>query len=81
MRAIDFEWSELGIAVTAELADDKNPAKCDVLWRNLPIHSVQSHAFSSGERMYAPSPMNGSTREVVIPRSGTGKKRFGEECP
>lgn len=54
MRQIEFEWPELGITVTARLADDKNPRKCDVLWDNLPIESIQSHSFSSGERMYAP---------------------------
>ena len=80
MRAIEFEWSELGIAVTAELADDKNPAKCDVLWKNLPIHTVQSHAFSSGERMYAPCRIVSDVAdEWLDPRSRDPKIGHWEE--
>ena len=80
MRAIEFEWSELEIAVTAELADEKNPAKCDVLWRNLPIHSVQSHAFSSGERMYAPCKIVSDVAdEWLDPRSRNPKIGHWEE--
>jgi hypothetical protein len=70
MRQIEIEWPELGVTVTANLADDKNPSKCNVLWENLPIKSIQSHAFSSGDRMYFPTRIvNDVANEWVDPRS------------
>ena len=52
-RQIEMEWPELKTKVVATLADDKNPKLCDVLWKNLPIESIQSHAGCSGQMMYA----------------------------
>jgi hypothetical protein len=52
-REIEMEWPELGVKVTAILADDKNPSLCNVLWDNLPIETIQSHSGCSGEMMYA----------------------------
>jgi len=70
MRQIEFEWPELGITVTANLAEDVNPQKCDVLWDHLPIESIQSHALSSGDRMYFPCRIYSSVEnDWVDPRS------------
>ena len=80
MRQIEFEWPELGVTVTANLADDKNPNKCSVLWDNLPIESIQSHSFSSGERMYAPLKIvSDVANEWVDPRSSNPQIGHWEE--
>lgn len=79
MRQIEIEWPELGITVTANLADDKNPSKCNVLWDNLPIESIQSHCFSSGERIYAPCRIVSDVAdEWVDPRSRAYLSSFWE---
>ncbi len=80
MRQIEFEWPELGITVTANLADDKNLRKCSVLWDHLPIYTVQSHSFSSGERMYAPCRIvSDVANEWVDPRSNNPRIGHWEE--
>lgn len=50
-RQIELEYPELDVTITADLAEDKNPSKCNVLWDNLPLEFIQGHAFSSGDRM------------------------------
>ncbi len=52
-KEIQMEWSELGIVVTATLWEDKNPKLCSLLWENLPIETIQSHAMASGEQIAA----------------------------
>lgn len=53
-RKIEMEWPELGVKVTATLADDKNPRLCDVLWNNLPIESIQGHSLVAGQHIMIP---------------------------
>ena len=80
MRQIEFEWPELGITVTANLADDKNSSKCNILWDNLPIETIQTHAFSSGDRMYAPTKIvSNVANEWVDPRSNNPQIGHWEE--
>ena len=52
MRTIEIEWRPLGIKVLAELSDEPNRNLSDLLWENLPYHSLQNHALVSGHHLY-----------------------------
>lgn len=52
-RYIYLEWPELRVKVRAKLMDKKNPTICNFLWKNLPMHIMQSHTMVSGDIMFA----------------------------
>lgn len=53
-KMIEIEYPDLGIVMTATLWEDKNQKLCKLLWDNLPIETIQSHALASGEQVFAP---------------------------
>jgi len=53
-RQIEIQYPDLEITLTADLLEEKNPELCDLMWRNLPIETIQSHTMSTGEAMYCP---------------------------
>lgn len=57
MRQIELEWVGTGCKVTADLFEDKNRVLSDILWRNLPYNSIQSHALVSGDHLYHVAPI------------------------
>ncbi len=61
MRQLEIEWLLPGGGpakkVVATLAEDKNPALCDLLWRYLPYSSIQHHALISGQHLYHYDPI------------------------
>ncbi len=64
-RQIEIHYPDLNITLTANLLEEKNPELCDLMWKNLPIETIQSHTMSTGEAMYCPH------RIVALVRSQT----------
>lgn len=55
-RLIEINWVELGLSVTAELKDDKNPKLASFFWDSLPYNTLQNHALVSGDHLYHMTP-------------------------
>lgn len=56
-----FEFDGLG-AVRAKLLWDDEPELCGVLASSLPFKTIFSHAMATGQEIYAPTRIVGSTR-------------------
>lgn len=57
MRQIEIEWVQLERKIVATLAEEKNQALCDLLWKYLPYSSIQHHALISGQHLYHYDPI------------------------
>lgn len=49
-----MQWPELEMEVRVRLLNDINPALCNLLYDQLPLTSIQSHAVVCGAQMYFP---------------------------
>ncbi len=76
-RQIEIEWVGINRKVTADLLDDKNAGLADLLWRNLPYNSIQSHALVSGDHLYHVAPINELVWAQPAMREDRTKSPFG----
>jgi len=76
-RQIEIEWVGINRKVTADLLDDKNAELADLLWRNLPYNSIQSHALVSGDHLYHVAPINELVWAQPAMREDRTKSPFG----
>lgn len=69
IRMIKLEWKELGIAVRANLLNDKAPHFCAALEKLLPFESIQGHTVISGANMSVPMKLLWLEREFPAERA------------
>lgn len=50
-----IEWPDLEASVKADFLEELNPELCDVLRRNLPVETIQSHGVIAGGLLMAPT--------------------------
>lgn len=56
-REIEIEWSDFGVAISAELLDGENPEICEVFWQCLPFQTIFAASMSAGEMFKIPIPV------------------------
>lgn len=52
-KQMEVEYPDFAATFTVRLLTEKNPELCNLLWNNLPIETIESHAMASGELMFA----------------------------
>ncbi|MGC4153600.1 MAG: hypothetical protein QM628_11010 [Propionicimonas sp.] len=57
-----FEFPSLNATLRARLLWDENPELCSLLVAELPFQTVYSHAFASGQCIYAPHRIVGAVK-------------------